>query len=117
MILGLVEHAEGRPDRLSLEMLSLAGRLGSDTGEPVHAVLFGAGAKEVAGQLSGRGVAVAHVVESDRLTEFAPAAWAASIAQLTTVTGPSIEHCAATQTVDDLRAKVVGRNEPDRAAI
>ncbi len=28
MILVLVEHADGRPERLSLEMLSLAGRLG-----------------------------------------------------------------------------------------
>jgi electron transfer flavoprotein alpha subunit len=116
MILGLVEHAEGRPDRLSLEMLSLAGRLGSDTGEPVHAVLFGAGAKEVAGQLSGRGVAVAHVVESDRLTEFAPAAWAASIAQLTTVTGPSIVLAAGSDRGNEVMAHVGARTELPLAA-
>jgi len=79
MILALVEHAEGRPERLSLEMLSLARRVGAATGEPIHAVLFGTTARDVAGQLVGRGVGTAHLVENDRLTDFAPAAWAASI--------------------------------------
>jgi electron transfer flavoprotein alpha subunit len=82
MILVLVEHAEGRPDRLSLEALSLASRMAAASGEPLEAALIGAGAPEAASLLAGRDVAVAHVVDDARLEAFAPAAWAASLAQL-----------------------------------
>ena len=63
MILTLVEHADGRPDRLSLETLTVARRLSSSVGKPVQAVLFGAGARDAAGALAGQGVATAIVVE------------------------------------------------------
>lgn len=79
MILTIVEHADGRVDRLSLEALVLARRLASGGGGPVHAVLIGEGAHAAAAGLAGQGVAVAHVAEEPRLTEFAPAAWAATV--------------------------------------
>jgi electron transfer flavoprotein alpha subunit len=82
VILVLVEHADGRPDRLSLEALSLAARLRAESGEPIEAALIGDGAPEAATGLAGRGVALAHVVEDSRLSDFAPAAWAASLMQL-----------------------------------
>ena len=89
MILTLIEHIDGRPERLSLEALTLARKLAAATGEPLHTVSFGAGAREAATQLGG-GVAVAHVVEDDRLSAFAPVAWAASVSQLIAALGPSI---------------------------
>jgi electron transfer flavoprotein alpha subunit len=82
MILVLVEHAEGRPERLSLEALALATRLAAGYAEQVEAVLIGDGAKEAAAGLAGRGIARAHVIEEARLAAFAPAAWAASIIQV-----------------------------------
>jgi electron transfer flavoprotein alpha subunit len=109
MILGLVEHAEGRPDRLSLEMLTLAGRLGAATGEPIHAVLVGPGARDAAGQLAGRGVATAHVVESDRLDAFAPGAWAAAIEQLMSAHGPSIVLAAGSDRGNEVMAHLGAR--------
>ena len=79
MILTIVEHAAGRPDRLSLEALVVARRLAADGAGPVHAVLIGEGARGAAAELAGQGVAVAHVAEDPRLAAFAPAAWAAAV--------------------------------------
>jgi len=116
MILAVVEHADGRPERLSLEMLSLARRLGADIGEPVEAVLFGAGATEAAGELAGRGVSVAHVVEDARLAAFAPVAWAASIVQLMTARAPSIVLAAASDRGNEVMAHVGARTDLPLAA-
>jgi electron transfer flavoprotein alpha subunit len=116
MILALVEHADGRPERLSLEALSLARRLGETTGEPVHAVLVGDGARAAAGQLAGRGVAVAHVVEHDRLAAFAPAAWAASVAQLMSAATPSMVLAAGSDRGNEVMAHVGARSELPLAA-
>ncbi len=93
MILTLIEHVDGRPDRLSLEALTLARKLAAATGEPLHTVSFGADAREAATQLGG-GVAVAHVVEDDRLSAFAPVAWAATASQA--FAHPSCSRPAAT---------------------
>jgi electron transfer flavoprotein alpha subunit len=82
VILTLVEHADGRPDRLSLEALTVARRLAASVGKPVQAVLFGAGAREAAAGLAGQGVGTAMVVEDRRLDAYAPAAWGAALAEL-----------------------------------
>ena len=116
MILAVVEHADGRPERLSLEMLGLARRLGSGIGEPVEGVLFGAGATEAAGQLAGRGVSVAHVVEDGRLAAFAPVAWAASIVQLMTARAPSIVLAAGSDRGNEVMAHVGARTDLPLAA-
>ena len=116
MILGLVEHADNRPDRLSLEMLTLASRLAASSGEPVHAVLLGAGAREAAAQLAGRGVSVAHVVEDERLAAFAPVAWAASIAQLMSAHGPSVVLAAGSDRGNEVMAHLAARTELPLAA-
>jgi electron transfer flavoprotein alpha subunit len=116
MILAVVEHADGRPERLSLEMLSLARRLGADVGEPVEAVLFGGGATEAAGQLAGRAVSVAHVVEDERLAAFAPVAWAASLVQLMTARAPSIVLAAGSDRGNEVMAHVGARTDLPLAA-
>lgn len=116
MILVLVEHADGRSERLSLEALSLARRLGAEMGEPVHAVLIGAGAREAAGQLAGRGITVAHVVESDRLAAFAPVAWAASIAELMTARAPAIVIAAGSDRGNEVMAHLGARTDLPLAA-
>jgi len=82
VILTLVEHADGRPDRLSLEALTVARRLASKVGKPIRAVLFGAGAREAAAALAGQGVATATLVEDPRLDSYAPAAWGAALSEL-----------------------------------
>jgi len=81
MVLVFVEHERGEVDELSLQALGFA--RGYAGGEPVDAVVAGAGAAEAAGALGGLGVATAHVAEHDALADgFAPQAWARAVAQL-----------------------------------
>jgi len=79
VVLAFVEHAAGEPDRLSLEALALARGLASALGTSLEAVLVGQGADDVAAGLGSAGVSAAHVATDERLTEYAPAAWAAAI--------------------------------------
>ena len=86
MILAFVEHRDGRPERLSLEALTLARRLG----DRLEAVLIGSGARDAASVLGSQGVPVAHVAEDPRLDAYAPAAWGAALAQLASGAGAVI---------------------------
>jgi electron transfer flavoprotein alpha subunit len=88
-ILAYVEHADGQPDRLSLEMLTLARGLAEATGLPVHAALAGEGAEAAADELGGHGVATAHLIAHPRLGDYAPEALAASLAQLASTLAPA----------------------------
>ena len=109
MILVLVEHADGRPERLSLEALSLSARLAAATGEPVEAVLLGPGSREAAGGLIGRGVSTTRIVESDRLAAFAPVAWAVALEQRMTDGAPSIVLAAGSDRGNEVMAHLAAR--------
>jgi electron transfer flavoprotein alpha subunit len=82
VVVTLVEHVDGAPDRLSLEMLALASRVAGSLGVPVHAVLVGGDGVAAANALGGHGVSVAHVIEHPQLDAYAPVAWAASLAEV-----------------------------------
>jgi electron transfer flavoprotein alpha subunit len=112
MILVLLEHAEGQPDRLSLEALSLAASLG----EPVDALLIGRWSTELAGGLAGRGVGTVHIVEDPRLAEFAPAAWASTVAQLAAARSASIVIAAGSDRGNEVMAHVGARLDLPMAA-
>ena len=84
-ILVTVELAGGGPDRLSAEALGFAGRLGEGIGAEVHAVVVAAApdadiAVAAAPSLGGFGATTVHVASDDRLTDYAPAAWASAVA-------------------------------------
>jgi electron transfer flavoprotein alpha subunit len=85
-ILTLVEHEGGSLDRLSLEMLTLAGALAGTLGAEVHAAVVGPGAGDVAADLGAYGVTTVHVVTHDRLDTYAPGAWAAGLAEIVAAT-------------------------------
>jgi electron transfer flavoprotein alpha subunit len=80
MILALVEHDRGKLNERSLEALTLGRRLAQRLGVPLHAVLVGAEARPLAAPLAVFGVTAAHVVEHDRLGDYAPGAWAGGVA-------------------------------------
>ena len=90
MILVVVEHESGAPDRLSAEALTLGRTLAGATGEPLHAVAWGTGAAALGGALGAHGVATMHAVEDARLTDYAPEAIGRSIAQLVERDNPSV---------------------------
>jgi electron transfer flavoprotein alpha subunit len=90
MILAFVEHEDGRPDRSSLEALTLARRTAASLGVPLGAALFGPGASEAATALGAFGVTSAWVVETTGLEGYAPAAWGRALSQLVAESAPSI---------------------------
>ncbi len=90
MILVLVEHADGRPERSSLETLTLGAQLAAGTGERLEAVLFGDGADAPARELGAFGVTRAHVVADPRLAAYAPAAWGRAVAELVAATNAQL---------------------------
>jgi electron transfer flavoprotein alpha subunit len=114
VIVTLVEHADGRPDRLSLEALTLARRIAASSNAPIHAVLIGPGARDAAGALAGQGVAVAHVVEDSRLEAYAPAAWGASVAQL--IGDATAVVAAGSERGNEVMAHVAARTDRPMAA-
>jgi electron transfer flavoprotein alpha subunit len=90
MILVVVEHEAGAPDRLSAEALTLGRTLAGATGEPLHAVAWGSGVAALAGGLGSHGVATLHAIEDARLADYAPEAIGRSIAQLVERDSPSV---------------------------
>ena len=82
MVLTFVEHAAGAPTMLSLEVLTMAGRLARQMAAPLEAVAIGPKAGAAAGVLSSYGVSVLHVADDPRLEGYAPAAWAHAVADL-----------------------------------
>ena len=82
MVLAFIEHAAGAPTMLSLEVLTMAGRLARDTGRPLDAVAIGPRGVAAAGIVSSYGVNTLHVADEPRLAQYAPAAWAHTIAEL-----------------------------------
>jgi electron transfer flavoprotein alpha subunit len=116
MILTIVEHAAGQPDRVSLEALVLARRLAAGDGAPVHAVVIGEGARAAAAALAGQGVAVAHVAEDARLAAFAPAAWAAVVESVIGSVAPSIVLAPGSDRATEVLAHVAARKGLPMAA-
>lgn len=89
MILTVIEHDGGKVESVSLEMLTLVRDLAQATGEGLEAVLVGEEARPVAEDLAAYGVATAHLVTHERLGDYAPEAWARSVAQLAEALSPA----------------------------
>ncbi|MBI4013876.1 MAG: electron transfer flavoprotein subunit alpha/FixB family protein [Candidatus Rokubacteria bacterium] len=110
MILGLVEHDRGRLDEASLEMLTLARRLAREPGVPLHAVLVGGEARPLAARLGAYGVAAVHLVRHERLGDYAPEAWARSVAGLVEAERPEAVLAAGTDRGNEVMAHVAARS-------
>lgn len=107
-ILALVEQAGGRPERLSLEVLTLARGLLATDGA-IHAVLFGEGAMEAAAALAAHGVVSASVVEHTGLVAYAPAAWGAAVQQIMEARSASLVLAAGSDRGNEVLAHLAAR--------
>jgi electron transfer flavoprotein alpha subunit len=90
VILAFIEHVQGAPTNLSLEVLTMARRLLQGTDEALEALVIGESGKSAAGILSSYGVSRLHVAADQRLDEYAPAAWGQVVVELSGETHPSI---------------------------
>lgn len=116
MILGLIVHDRGTVDERSLEMLALARDLAADLDTSVEAVLVGEEARGVAGALAAHGAARVHLVQHDRLDDYAPAAWAASLVQLVDAAMPEVVMAPGTDRGYEVLAHVAARTDLPLAA-
>jgi electron transfer flavoprotein alpha subunit len=109
MILAFIEHVAGAPTMLSLEVLTMAGSLAREMGRPLEAVAIGVQGAAADGIVSSYGVSTLHVADEPRLAEYAPAAWAHAIAQLTAKVKPDVVIGTASDRGGEVMAHVAAR--------
>jgi electron transfer flavoprotein alpha subunit len=109
MILAFIEHLQGAPTMLSLEVLTMAMRLAGSSGEPVEAMAIGESAKPAAGILSSYGIESLHVADDARLAEYAPLAWGQSLSELISETKPSLVIGTASDRGSEVMAHAAAR--------
>jgi electron transfer flavoprotein alpha subunit len=115
-VLVLVEHASGEVDRLSREALAFAASLATATGGDVEAVVIGEGATALASGLGRDGVRTAHAVANERLTAYAPAAWAAAIVEILDARAPAAVVAPGSDRGNEVLAHVAARTGRPMAA-
>jgi electron transfer flavoprotein alpha subunit len=103
---------------MSLEALTFARELGQRTASAVQAVVVGAIADEGAlrDQLGGQGVAVAHRPDDERLAAYAPAAWAAAVADVVESVAADVVLASGTPRGNEILAHVAARLDVAMAA-
>jgi electron transfer flavoprotein alpha subunit len=116
MILGLVEHDRGRLNELSLQMLTFGRRLATDLDGRLEAVVIGEAARPLADGLAPYGVSMVHLAQRDDLDDYAPQAWAESVAQLMAATSPQVVMAAGTERGHEVMAHLAAREELPLAA-
>jgi len=90
MVLAVIEHLGGAPTSLSLELLTMARRLAQQMGVPLEALAIGGSGASASELLGSYGVSFLHVADDERLTGYAPAAWAHTIVQLVETAHPAV---------------------------
>jgi len=116
MVLAFIEHVNEAPTMLSLEVLTMAGRLAREMSAPLEAVAIGPGGEAAAGILSSYGVSTLHVAGDSRLAEYAPSAWAHTVAELTEQLQPAVVIATASDRGSEVMAHVAARMKLPLAA-
>jgi electron transfer flavoprotein alpha subunit len=116
MVLVFIEHANGAPTMLSLEVLTMAGRLARTLDVQLDAVAIGSKGAATAGVLSSYGVGTLHVANDPRLVDYAPAAWAHVIAELADRVQPEVVIGTASDRGSEVMAHVAARMKLPLAA-
>ncbi len=102
MILVVAEHDRGALNELSLEAMSFARALGG----PVEAALVGEEARPLAAELGAERV---HLAVHERLDDYAPEAWAASVVALIESTEPEAVLAAGSDRGHEVLAHAAAR--------
>ena len=101
---------------LSLEALTMAGRLAEETDQSLEAVAIGPKGAATAGILSSYGVSTLHVADDPRLAMYAPAAWAHTIAEFADQVQPEVIIGTASDRGGEVMAHVAARMQLPMAA-
>jgi len=109
MVLAFIEHVNGAPTTLSLEVLTMARRLAHQMNTPLEAVAIGPRGTGAAAILSWYGVTTLHVADDSRMAEYAPSAWAHAIAELADQLQPQLLIGTASDSGSEVMAHVGAR--------
>src|SRR2546421_2639357 len=90
MVLAFIEHAAGAPTMLSLEVLTMAGRVARASGRPLEAVTIGPKGAAAAGNLLSYGGGRVPLAQEPRFAQDAAAALGDALAHLTHQLQPQI---------------------------
>jgi electron transfer flavoprotein alpha subunit len=103
---------------MSLEALTFARELSQRSADAVQAVVVGSIADEntLRDELGKQGVAVAHRPDDDRLTTYAPAAWAAAVADVVESVAANVVLASGTPRGNEILAHVAARLDVAMAA-
>jgi electron transfer flavoprotein alpha subunit len=116
MILVLVEHDRGKLNELSLEALTFGRSLAEQTRAALEAVLIGAEAQGLAEGLGAHGASKVHLMQDERLVDYAPEAWAQSLTWLIGKLGPQAVLAAASDRGSEVMAHVGAQTDLPLAA-
>jgi electron transfer flavoprotein alpha subunit len=115
-VLVLVEHANGEPDRLSLEAVRFATGLATALGAAAEAVILGSEGAAAAGRLDGAGLSKANVATDGRLDEYVPVAWSAAVHSLVEASNAVAVVVAGSDRGNEVLAHVAARSGLPMAA-
>ncbi len=104
MIIGLVEHEQGKLNERTAEMLTLGWKLAAQMGAPLAAVVIGEAAPELAERLATLGVSTVYAVKHERLSSYAPEAWARCVEQIMAAAKPAAVMAAGSERGNEVMA-------------
>jgi len=106
VVLALIEHERGVLNPVCLQMLTIGRGLAQSLSVPLRAVLIGFDGVALRDELRRYGVSKIHVIEHPWLENYAPDAWAKSIAQLAESAQPQAMLAASTDTGNEVLARL-----------
>ena len=116
MLLTLIDHDRGSLEGSSLEMLTLARQVADELNQPMEAVLIGEAARPLAEDLGAYGVSTVHLIQHEKLDDYAPEGWASSILQLMTSLSPEALAAPGTDRGNEVLAHVAAISDQPMAA-
>jgi electron transfer flavoprotein alpha subunit len=108
-ILVVIEHKEGRIQRISWEALAAAQRLAAQSSLPVTAVVIGAGTEALAAEVAAHPVAKVVRVEHPLLTQYTPDGYTLALQQLIAQESPAYAVLPHTYQVRDYAPALAAR--------
>lgn len=114
-VLVVGEQRDGKLNKHTLETVAAAHQLSGELSAPVYAALFGAGAKQAAGELTSLALGRIHVIEHALLTDYTADAASLAVRQLIEAHKPRVVLFPHTYQVRDYAPKLA--TSMDRALV
>jgi electron transfer flavoprotein alpha subunit len=116
MVLAFIDHDRGTLNPVCLQVLTLGTELSESLGVPLQAVVIGCDTPTLRDEIHRYGVSRIHLAKHPWLEDYAPEAWAKSIAQLIKSAQPRVVLAASTDRGNEVLAHVGALTELPMAA-